>query len=441
MILKKTPSATYSQWLANIVETHKSQSWNKQLTEADEQKEEELNGLWAELDDAQKQRLWGLSADLYTLRDQEKWVDSDWPPMSEEELGRAQAEAFHAEEWDRLLELLRRPPRFRPRPTVDYMRAQAWREMGHPEVALLFLDNATRLDPANAMYAEVALGCLMAVQDWPEILRRCDFYVQNSATPPRLLFRAADALRAYADQSGTQRFYRESIKAVDEGVARSSQSNSPENAAALLASAPAYATKGLCLLQLGEAEASLKVLDDAVAKFPHKTQFLFLRGAVRQELGVSDALTDFRKAVEGGSEIAWPYIELARDAFQAGQNQYAVNLACKGLEHVRRPSDRAILFELLAIASTRSQSNESFIRQAFRSALELDPLNERIRTNSNMFESYMAIREAPEPQWKVPESQRSVPDPRSVPEPQWKLPPTPPREQIPDRYSHFQPAA
>ena len=74
--------------------------------------DEELNDLWAELDDAEKHRIWGLSSDLNTLRDGEKWVDSDWPPMTEEELGRAQWEAFHAEEWDKLLELLRRPPRF-----------------------------------------------------------------------------------------------------------------------------------------------------------------------------------------------------------------------------------------------------------------------------------------------------------------------------------------
>ena len=307
--------------------------------------------------------------------------------------------------------------------------------MGHPEVALLFLDNATRLDPANAMYAEVALDCLKAVQDWPEVLRRCEVYVRNSATPPSLMYRAADAFRAYANYSGTQSYYRDSIRAVDEGFSRSSRSNGPENGAALPAIAAAYATKGLCLLQLGETQASLKVLEDAVARFPRDNLFLFLRGAVKQELDISDALSDFRKAVDGGSDIAWPYIELARDAFQAARNQDVVDLACKGLDHVRRLSDRAILFELLAIASTRLQSDENFIRQAFRSATVLDPLNERIQANSNMFDRYMAIQDAQEPNWKLPEPRRNVP------EPQWKLPPTLHRGQIRELSSHFQPAA
>ena len=182
--------------------------------------------------------------------------------------------------------------------------------MGHPEVALLFLDNATRLDPANAMYAEVALDCLKAVQDWPEVLRRCEVYVGNSVTPPSLMYRAADAFRAYANYSRTQSYYRDSIRAVDEGFSRSSRSNGPENGAALPAIAAAYATKGLCLLQLGETQASLKVLEDAVARFPRDNLFLFLRGAVKQELDISDVLSDFRKAVDGGSDIAWPYIEL-----------------------------------------------------------------------------------------------------------------------------------
>jgi len=415
MIAKTNRSVTYSRWLTNIVDTHRFQSWNKESTDADEREEEELNDSWAELDDAEKQRLWGLSADLYTLRDQEKWVDSDWPPMSEEELRSAQAEAFQAEEWDKLLEYLRRPPRFRLQATVDYMRGRAWQEMGHPDVALLFFDNAVRLDPSNPGYAEVALECLKAIRDWPEILRRFEAYMLDSTTPPRLLFRAADALRSYANQSGERRYYQDGVRAVDEGFARLQRSGGPEMSATHVASA--YATKSLCLEHLGETQASLQVVNEAVAKFPHDTLLLIVRGLVKQQLGGADALVDFRNAVTEGSDIALPYIEVARDAVQAGRNQEAIDLSRKGLAIARRSTDKSRLLELLAISSSRLDVSADSVRQVFESAAELDPLSEQIRANSEMFERFLASHETQEPNWQLAQ--------------------TPPRIAI----SHLQPAA
>jgi hypothetical protein len=215
MIVRTSASVSYSIWrLKEILDVHTNAAWDAPPGEAQERKDEELNELWTEIDEAQKRRLWGLSSDLNTLRDRETWFESDWPPMTQQELARAAADAFQRQDWDKLLEHLRRPPRFAPRETVDDLRGRAWMEMGHPEVALLFFDNAARLSPGNANYGVYALECLKAIENWTEILQRCQAYMKDRATPARLLFRAADALHACAHQSGDREHYRQALKTV-----------------------------------------------------------------------------------------------------------------------------------------------------------------------------------------------------------------------------------
>ncbi len=147
MTLKTSPSVSSSMWLTRILDTHRTRGWETEPTDIQDREDDELNDLWTEIDDRQKQRLWGLSSDLNSLRDRETCVESDWPPMTRKELAEAQRAAFQTKDWDMLLEYLRRPPRFQSRDTVDYLRGRAWQEMGHPEVAVLFFDNARRLGP------------------------------------------------------------------------------------------------------------------------------------------------------------------------------------------------------------------------------------------------------------------------------------------------------
>lgn len=399
MIARITPSVSYSMWLKRILDTHLSRAWGAEPTENREREDEELNEVWTEIDDCQKQRLWGLSSDLNTLRDREKWVESDWPPMTKEELGQAQTEAFQRKQWDKFLEYLRRPPRFLPQNMVDYLRGRAWREMGHPEVALLFFDNAARLEPRNTTYPVLALDCLKTMQDWPELLRRCEAFICDSATPARLLFRAADALHVYANQSGEQEYYRRALHAVEEGFDRMQQTGQPEQLDSILAGA--YATKSLCLEHLGRVEDALHVFDEAVQRFPENTTLLTARGLLKQELGRADAIDDFRDAVGRGTSVVWAYIEVARDALREGRIQDAIDLGRRGITLAQRDSVAALLFQFLAIALLRFNDSMDAVRAAFQMASELDPLNEEIRINCARFESFAADPATGEPQWQL----------------------------------------
>ncbi len=136
-MLKVNPASIYSMWLDKIVNTHVTQAWNQPQTEEDEKNQEWFHEQWDDLDERRRRRLCGLSADLHTLRDRETFVESDWPPMTQEELAREQSRAFLDKDWDELLESLRRPPKFRARDEVDYMRGRAWMEMRQPRVDLV----------------------------------------------------------------------------------------------------------------------------------------------------------------------------------------------------------------------------------------------------------------------------------------------------------------
>jgi len=381
------------------LDAHAFRAWDADATEVREREDEELNEVWAEIDECHKQRLWGLAADLNTLRDRETWVESDWPPMTKEELGRAQTEAFQRKRWDAFLEYLRRPPRFLPRHMVDYLRGRAWLEMGHPEVAVLFFDNAARLEPANTSYSVLALECLKAMENWPAVLQRCEAYLADAATPARLLFRAADALHVYGHHAGEQDYYHRALCAVEKGFAGLKQAGQPESLASILAGA--YATKSLCLEQLGRNDESLRVFDEAVQRFPENTTLLAARGLLKQKLGRADAVDDFREAVDRGTSVVWAFIGLAQNALQERRNDDAVVLCRRGLALAQRDAVAAMLFELLAIALLRVNDSANAVRAAFQNAAELDPLREDIRINLERFEDFAADPAAEEPQWQL----------------------------------------
>jgi len=300
------------------------------------------------------------------------------------------------------------------------LRGRAWQEMGHPEVAVLFLDNATRLEPENSMYGVLALECLKAMQDWPEVLRRFEAYVHDPATPVRLLFRAADAIHLYANRTGEHQYYQEALGAVDEGFRRLEQSGQQAQLDAILAGA--YATKSICLEHLGRTSESLQVYDEAVRRFPENTTLLSARGLLKQELGLSGAVDDFRDAVARGTSVAWAYVELARDVLQEGGSEEAMHLCKRALPLAQRDTTiQATLFELLAIALLRRNESADAVRAAFQRAGELDPLSEGIRLNRKQFESFAANPNTGEPKWQMPSK--------------------PPRVAIDDVHSQLQPAA
>jgi tetratricopeptide (TPR) repeat protein len=202
------------------------------------------------------------------------------------------------------------------------------------------------------------------------------------------LFRAADALQAYANHTGEERYFAQALRTVDAGFGRLDQTGRQEPLTSILAGA--YATKSLCLGRLGHASESLRVLDEAVHRFPENMTLLTARGLRKQELGLADAVDDFRQAVARGTSVAWAYVELARDSLRNGRNPDAVDLCRRGIALAQGGRVTAILFEMLAIGLLRLNDSAEAVRATFQTAGEIDPLSEEIRFNREQFEDLAA---------------------------------------------------
>ena len=146
-------AAAYSRWLNAILETHAKQLWDAADGDLDD---DELNENWELLPEQLRRRLWGLSSDLFSLVDNEKFTDADWEPIPLQELANRLEESFQKRQWDEVLDLLRRRPRFVASDHVSYIRGRAWQELGQHDVALKFFDNASRLKPGHAPYRILA---------------------------------------------------------------------------------------------------------------------------------------------------------------------------------------------------------------------------------------------------------------------------------------------
>ena len=214
-------------------------------------------------------------------------------------------------------------------------------------------------------------------------------------------FGAADAVCVYASRTGDHSCYEKAIEAVDEGFRRLGQPGQQEPLDAILAGA--YVTKSNCLDHIGRANESLAVYDEAVSRFPEDTTLLTARGLRRQKLGRSDAIDDFRRAVERGTSAAWAYVELARDELRQGRSELAFDLCKRALRsrNTTRPFRRRSS-KLTAIAMVRRHESTDAIRAAFQRAGELDPLNEEIRMNRDRFECFTAHPDIGEPEWQMP---------------------------------------
>jgi hypothetical protein len=91
-------------------------------------------------------RLGGLSEDLYALA--EGGAKPNTASSGEKVQWANELKEAHAEQnWDRVLELLRRPLHESPPGMIPFMQARCWEKLGYLEIALLFIQESARQNP------------------------------------------------------------------------------------------------------------------------------------------------------------------------------------------------------------------------------------------------------------------------------------------------------
>lgn len=143
---------------------------------------------WWRLSALEQERVSGLSGDLYTLGE----VDRSTTPTSS---GGHQLldSAVQAGDWDRALAILRENEDQITSSQAAALRGIAWDRLGHPEVAVLFFEEATRLEP-NDLGMCIAYHRLLVKSCQFEKAKAAAEELAASATDPLRLFLAADVL-------------------------------------------------------------------------------------------------------------------------------------------------------------------------------------------------------------------------------------------------------
>lgn len=100
---------------------------------------------------------------------------------------------------------------------------------------------------------------------------------------------------------------------------------------------------------------------------------------------ITEGLADFRKAVEGGTALAWPYLFLARDAGEHDKWDEAERLAHLGAACASPGPLRARLLEAEAVAAAMLGLSAEVVTGLFRSAEGENPLDQGIRRNAEAF--------------------------------------------------------
>jgi hypothetical protein len=137
-----------------------------------------MEATWHAMSRQEQERVGGLSEDLYTLQDggakQVEMTPAERQQWAEE--AKVAFAAHASEDYDSTLAFLRRPaPEGLPRHIIPFLQGRCWEHLGEVQVALLFMREAERIDPSQA----VSVFSLLQQVGPPEEVER---YVV--ATPP-----------------------------------------------------------------------------------------------------------------------------------------------------------------------------------------------------------------------------------------------------------------
>ena len=122
---------------------------------------EALSELFPQLDKAERGRLNGLSGDLYQLQNSEVFETMGDPSeRTEERLRAALNTALANTDAEAMLSLLRKGPAFMTTDQMAFVRANAYKRLGHIDTAVLFMQYASEENPSHTSYKAYVLRLL-----------------------------------------------------------------------------------------------------------------------------------------------------------------------------------------------------------------------------------------------------------------------------------------
>jgi len=345
----------------------------------DDAREEERLEIYEMLTDEQRLDVWGLSADLYSLLDEEQPPNCDTKPSSDELAGRLQA-AYDSANWRELLKVLRYQDGMIKRSVVDYMRYRAWDELGYPEVALVFLKNAIRLDPSDSGYKHLVLELLKKTKDWESLARLAEEYVTQFPKDSGVLLAVGEAFHDLAINNSNKAQDEKAVEYLRRGLARTETMEARQSQCT-----SAVVTLAFALLNLGRSDEATVVLDQWLQQDAQNPEIHAAKGIVHLTTNYSHAIEDFKQAVALRTKSVIAYLEYANWLLHEGAHDQAIEVAVEGLPFAVRASDRSKLLHLMALGYAMSNRQDQAI-YLMQEAIQLNPIDQQLASNMRLMQ-------------------------------------------------------
>ncbi len=144
-----TPEKTaYQQTVSGLLRLHRYTVEKRDKTDEYHEICAALEGYWGQMTPIERDRTGGLSQDLYMVSDPPSAKLEPITPEAQVEFG-AVYEARERGDWDCALAMLRKLEKVVPAPLVAYLRGSIWEGLDDKQVAAVFYEQASRLDPGN----------------------------------------------------------------------------------------------------------------------------------------------------------------------------------------------------------------------------------------------------------------------------------------------------
>lgn len=381
-------SPNYLAVVRGIRELHGLAAAGKEESPAADAVRDATDGPWHALTEIERRRARGLSEDLYSITEPAPAV----LPMNPQAAARFNdaVEARQRGDWDRALELLRRWGAYVAPALVSYLRGTIWMEAGDPHTAVLFYENAWKLQPDNGNYLAIFLDALEKVdlpaarQQGGEVLRDPEKFPAPAVVhAANVEFKAARSLpegEATEVLRGLIPVLQRALTRIEAGDESGVDGSSYAMAVALL---------GFSYEFLGEAQPALDYYSRGLQTQPYNDGLLVARGILLY--GSSPrAIADLELAAQQGSPVIWPYFLLAHHYLASGDFDRCRVLCERALEMAGSPAVQSELAEWLAIARSELGFPAEMVRESFDDAIRRDPSNERARRNLAAFEAALS---------------------------------------------------
>jgi tetratricopeptide (TPR) repeat protein len=227
---------------------------------------------WYKLSEEEQDRISGLSADLYQLTGEEVHEKTE---LSQEQLETSLVDACVRDDPVEILSLLRKGPTCSKDHDTAFWRWVCYRELGHFETAVLFLEYAVKLAPGVYPYAFCLLGALAEVGRKEETMRMVQESLAEPATHPYVqIFAACLKLRELVSEAhhGDGSEWRQLANVLKNALAAESTLPAPQRIAALRVDGFIYLSR--CYRRSKNQFKAKLAFDDAFALDPARATAL-----------------------------------------------------------------------------------------------------------------------------------------------------------------------